>query len=729
MAKFKAKDFLMQKGEKVVLGAALAGLGLLGVMGVTQLLSAESPAKKKLVFDEAKARIDKERERPDGPTDVKPLETPDLAMRPIDPRYFESKYLPFETVDTPSDKRDNPVVLGITDAQVDLVRAPIKAYDILKLDDGVIKIGILTQVKLSGLDTEKLKEIFTRQKGQLTRPRANPAPVPAPMAPPPPAVGPRGGDGMAGGGGAAVADGTRTEKTIKYVTLEEFDKEVAQPGVLPALAVYPTRMVVVHAAFPLKEQLEVIRRALRLKTLAEASAETATPPSPVGPTFLGFEVERRIVAPNGQVYDWAPYDHIAQYLDKIAIRKFADQPDDGLLSYFLRYEQMMAMPLPALAANLAVYPGVRLDAIVRGYKKMQDANKKPVTDSELKKKFEAKEGGNPFAPSTGAPGAGGVLNSFSGDAPATGVSPRGGPGDRPRPLPGVPAPGVPGAVDPSGLATTPNAELEHMLIRFLDVDIRPGFTYQYRIRVKMKNPNFGNKKVNRPDDAKTEVLWGPWVTIANEVNVPADRNLYAGDPVAYADRLRKDFKDRKVVELLDNNNGEKPVVQFQSWTEKVPIEAGKTEPAGYWVVSEVPVSRGEYVGRKQLVTLPMWSSEKVAFILQELPKYSVKGGGSDKPKGLMVDFTTPTMLVDYEGGKVRYKMGDKTIDDEADVEMMLLQPDGSVIVRNSGVDKANAERAKRDVEWRKWLDEIKSNTEKAGDLTQPNTPPGAGGRN
>jgi hypothetical protein len=275
--------------------------------------------------------------------------------------------------------------------------------------------------------------------------------------------------------------------------------------------------------------------------------------------------------------------------------------------------------------------------------------------------------------------------------------------------------GVPGSP-----ALTVLPEMEHMLIRFLDVDIRPGNTYQYRLRVKMKNPNYGSKDVARPDDAKKQTLEGPWVMIAAQVSVPSDNNIYAGDPIAYHDRVQKDYKDPAVRALFDNKAGELPVIQFQTWLEKVPIESGKTEPAGYWVVAETPAARGEYVGRKQIVGLPMWSSEKIAYILQELPKYTIfKATGKEKPKGLLVNFTTETMLVDYEGGKVRQKVGDKVIDDEADVEMMLLRPDGTVVIRNSGLDKDDADRKKRDDAWQKWLTEIKRITEQAGGLTNP----------
>ena len=79
-------------------------------------------------------------------------------------------------------------------------------------------------------------------------------------------------------------------------------------------------------------------------------------------------------------------------------------------------------------------------------------------------------------------------------------------------------------------------------------------------------------------------------------------------------------------------------------------------------------------------------------------------------------------MVDYEGGKVKAKVGDRVIEDEADVEVMLLKPDGTLIVRNSGLDRENKDRKERDDAWKKWLDEIRKLTEAAGALTNPNQP-------
>jgi hypothetical protein len=278
--------------------------------------------------------------------------------------------------------------------------------------------------------------------------------------------------------------------------------------------------------------------------------------------------------------------------------------------------------------------------------------------------------------------------------------------------------GGPGGYGQPQPVQTDSPERDHVLIRFFDADIQPGFTYQYRIRVKMKNPNFGRRDVGRPDDARQEILFGDWMPIRDRVTVTSELNLYATDPVEYKDRIREKYKDQAVVNLLDNRNGTVPVVQIQSWMEQVKIEGTKREPIGTWVVGEVPVFRGEYIGRRQLVPLPMWSAEKGTYILQELPKYKV-WRAREQPKGLLVDFTTRNLLVDYEGGKVRPQVGDRSIDDEAGTELLVLRPDGSVVVRSSVADMEDKDRRDRFKKWEEWLENVKKATEQRGQPFSP----------
>lgn len=866
MAKFDFKQFLLAKGEKVALGVGLAGLGLFGVLGVMNAVSAESPSKVSSTLTGGAQNVKTKIANPNGTAPPLPewVTSKGAAFREIDAEPFEAKANFFEPVDFPSRLRENPKVLGITTAQLDLVRAPMKAFDIRVLPDGSRQIGILSKVKIDQTSSKAVSDMLKnsavkdRVSGQRPKPQNRPQPpgglpgspfgggrggMPGgpggggpgmPSAPGGPggpggAAGPGSPDGgmggmmgsMFGGSGRFNQQGERFEATVAYVPVDEFDK---RQGAVPAFTVYPLRMVVVHASFPLKEQLEEVKRALRLHNIEEArqlsipgaagatsgglgspaapgagagknmgvgglgSPDAGGPGGPGGPAggmgmstgsaggpiFAGFEVERRVTAPNGQRFDWAPYNHEDVYVDKIWSRKVADQPDDGYLSYFLRYDQMMAMPLPALAEGLSAYPEVRLPPIVAAVKKMKELAKPKIDPSAQQKKFGGQTGGqNPFLPQAGAgggagPAAGagaGGLSDFlgnmgmapgAGSSPASPGAPPGGYGGRgmqgPPPIgpgpgaggrygqgmqsgrggqgmpmkpgggPGMPyGPGMPGMPGgPNQYAQAPQTdtpEKDHLLLRFIDPDVQPGFTYQYRIRVKVKNPNFQRKDVGRPDDALHEILFGDWVRIDTTVTVTSELNLYAADPAKHAEKVREKYKDANVINLLDNKNGDQPVVQVQQWLEQVNIES-KREPVGTWVVGDVPVQRGEFIGRKQVVSLPMWSAEKGTYILQELPRYKV-WKAKEQPKGLLVDFSTPYILVDYEGGKVRPVVADRRVEDEASSEMLVLRPDGSLTVHSSLEDMADKDRTERNQKWEDWVKAVEEKTLQVGLPTQP----------
>jgi len=252
----------------------------------------------------------------------------------------------------------------------------------------------------------------------------------------------------------------------------------------------------------------------------------------------------------------------------------------------------------------------------------------------------------------------------------------------------------------------PPIELEHLLIRFLDVDVRPGYTYQYQMRVRMLNPNFEKKSlVSNPQYAARKVLTGPWVMIGDPIPVPAESFVYASDPVKYSEDIKKDVRDRFIRQLLDVKEGQ-TTVEIQSWMEQVKA-GGKREPVGTWVVGEMPVSRGDYIGKKQFLKLPLWSSEQNNYVLRDIAEQGAfPKQVTEKPKGWLVDFSTRSILVDFEGGKVVAGVGGRTVTDESAVEMLVLRPDGKLIVRSSAddMDKAKEpERAQREKGWDEWV--------------------------
>jgi len=286
----------------------------------------------------------------------------------------------------------------------------------------------------------------------------------------------------------------------------------------------------------------------------------------------------------------------------------------------------------------------------------------------------------------------------------------------------------------------PNAEPpvlpEHLLIRFIDCDVRPGYSYEYQIQVKMFNPVWGKEyetfladrtKATNPE---LKVLKGPWVSLGGSLTVPEEAFLFAGDTSAYNKKINdlygtKEFK--KMRDRFEAKEGQ-TVVQVLTWMEQVRTEAGgPREPVGAWVVADMPVGRGEYVGRKTFVQLPLWSSSlqpAPGYTLREVPQTVFKGEKSEKqPQGWLIDFTADkSVLVDFTGGpkvNTSVKVGPRTsvTDEDVATELLIVREDGGLVVRNSAIDATDDIRTKYTGVWDKWLAEVQK--AKSAQPTEP----------
>jgi hypothetical protein len=172
--------------------------------------------------------------------------------------------------------------------------------------------------------------------------------------------------------------------------------------------------------------------------------------------------------------------------------------------------------------------------------------------------------------------------------------------------------------------------------------------------------------------------------------------------------------NRKIQERLkarDNPRDKQAVVQVLTWMEQVRTEANSArEPVGAWVVAEMPVGKGEYVGRKTYVKLPLWSSTQTAYTFREIQSQAV---GKDKkpvdqPQGWLIDFTSDrSVLVDFEGGKVRTTYGrGQSVEEEVASELLIVRNDGKLIVRNSAADAEDKLRKEFTSVWNNWLGEV-----------------------
>jgi len=156
-------------------------------------------------------------------------------------------------------------------------------------------------------------------------------------------------------------------------------------------------------------------------------------------------------------------------------------------------------------------------------------------------------------------------------------------------------------------------------------------------------------------------------------------------------------------------------------------------------VADMPVGRGEYVGRKAVVQLPLWSSAQKGYTIREVPGKIIAPTLLEKnptqPKGWLIDFTADkSVLVDFEGGKVKTRpVKANPIDEETATELLIVRSDGSLMVRTSSTDANDVLRKELTGMWDKWLTEVnkKLTTTPGGtgpDFVRPGggNPPGGG---
>ena len=73
-----------------------------------------------------------------------------------------------------------------------------------------------------------------------------------------------------------------------------------------------------------------------------------------------------------------------------------------------------------------------------------------------------------------------------------------------------------------------------VLVRFIDVTVQPGRTYEYRMRLWVVNPNYGLRSVEDPMIAKDELMTSEgWSKVAGPIAIPSDVHFYCRQgPVA-----------------------------------------------------------------------------------------------------------------------------------------------------------------------------------------------------
>lgn len=196
--------------------------------------------------------------------------------------------------------------------------------------------------------------------------------------------------------------------------------------------------------------------------------------------------------------------------------------------------------------------------------------------------------------------------------------------------------------------------------------------------------------------------------LEGSLTVPTEDFLFASDRNQYFTDTAAAYKEPSLKPLLSamQVKDHQAVVQAVKWMESIRME-GKHEPIGGWVMAEMPVSRGEYIGKKTFVKLPLWSSERNEYVFREIPAGAVKG--PNQPKGWLVDFSSKSILVDFEGGKLNPKVGNRSLQtEEAASELLIVRPDGKLLVRRSDQDAADQNRKELAASWDAWLKKVET---------------------
>lgn len=717
MAKPKVdfQKLLLEKGEKYGLAIGVGVMVLLVLWGVmTALGSASKSQRAEALTTKAKNLETRLRDR-----------TPAAATEPIDiglqagQVVFQEivadahRNLPYFIDFTFDDvKRASPRILSPIEYQVDFFRGTIYVHNFVKKDDEITHIYVLrdeVKKKNEGVKSSNLvKKAKTRSAapppggpGGMGRGPGGPG-GPGGFGPGgglggpgggfgtggpggPGGFGPGGGlggpggfgPGMMGGPNMGGSAGSESLRTVVPVEIEKFE----QGSFIPAQFVRPLQAVLIQASFPLKQQLEEFKNALRYNDIGQllSNAEDY-------PVFEGLKVQRRIHFPNGQTSEWMDFDWVSRYEPIFREKIDEDQPDPEALSLVIPPpDTELCMPLPKLVRG--EYPAMRLATVQATIEKARALGQRQ-TRLKGNSKFKGKV--SPFAK-------GGV---------------------------------VPQEPDPNTEKTPTSADTipDCVLIRFMDVDVIPDHGYEYRVQIQVANPNYNQPhRVTRSDYATAKTLlsepslvtFKEGETTTSIVRAPTDRLVYA---FAYESRdtLKPDYAR----------------MQVHAWMSHIrldrtrPMTGTNAEPLGEWMVEDIPVARGEFVRAVKNVRIPVWSAKDNAF---QFIEFTTVKGLSSKVKGMLpVDIMANQLLVDYEGGRFSMRIqgnrASRDVSDEAGLEMLVLGPDGKLRARSYWRDFADRERSEREKNWVNWLKEIKE----AGSTKSSGNPfekggPGAGG--
>jgi hypothetical protein len=707
LKEFDAKQFLLEKGERVGLGVAVTLMVLMLIFSLFMpskgFFSGSPAGKAEPLKKEAESLEVALRTRDPNPSDL-PESTAnrliDLDTALLQPTYYETLawFVPGEKENP---MRRPPTIFNVVEAKAETARVPIDTYI---FDSKFTKIMVLRDPdkKAPSGPAGGNNPLASMYPGGMNMP------------------------GMPGAGGGAKSLFNRSSGNMPGLQGEGGGETVYEAKLIPITAwnpseltarqLMPARIAYIAGSFPYKAQLEEFKTKLKLHGIEEVLNETSGKGDDRRKSFnfLKVEVERMEVDAYGRkVTDWVKLDLGENYrlwlmnsgkpFEK-ADPKYARVSFTGLVAPLLRefHENRQAnpammvpgmmppgigMPQPPAAKsddgasddNKTKYPDVaaNLPRLQETLRKLE--NVAPKLIAAPPENFRDLKGFNPFNPDV---------------APPT--------RDK-------------GAVDPAnaGNAAEALAYPDYCLVRAIDMDIQPGKYYRYRLKIRMANPNYKRDDVASPAYKTAEELESQnWYEVPDTVHVEPELIYYVVEEKSGPNAKTDSPKESAEYKLwyARPSSPDSVVMQFHRWVESAPTlrKDGDLEPVGDWAIADrVYVARGEYVGRRVKVDLPVWKFAKNAFILPHEEQKKKLRPGAKEPTGIEVEFgqdnpEKETILVDFEGGKVHRE---PKLDDTQRLEVLMLDPDGKLLARNSAKDTNDEKRKDRR---KKVLDRIKS---------------------
>ncbi|HVS38664.1 MAG TPA: hypothetical protein VMS17_24120 [Gemmataceae bacterium] len=598
-------------------------------------------------------------------------------------------------------------------------------------------------------------------------------------------MGPRGGPGNPNGGGQLQGSNygkrkgllRKREETDADKADHDFDtawklvEDVKEGTDNLAMLPVPVRGGEIVATFPYKAEVQEFMDRLGLNSLEDVLNNTETIKDEKGQDvvvhtfrFDGVAVERREVDAQGRPVaatpdgGWQPLEATMTdaYKANVIVSGGARNLQKETRYAKVAIPGLTLSKLPTVGGYEDLPPDLRrlvhedLPNIEDNLKKLKaevdDLNKDP--SKNVAKPAFTQDPGNIWNlnGSNDQGGAGGTSGGTMGpggkpSGPPSGST--GGPGGNPNnPNGGAGGRGIPGG---AGIPGNPmggdNAKIQgdvpdYVLIRLFDfTDMDPGKTYQYRIRVKMANPNYGRKDVASQGVAQgKELMEKPadkdWYVVPQLLTAAPDLYIYAVDQLKLDPKEPKEPRDKdapppppKLTMPTIKSDGTQTALQIQKWVPALPGKNRSQLNIGDWVIAErVPATRGEPIAGRERVEVPYWRYQQNRFMMatdQPPPKPPAdKHFVATEDVPFMADDQEP-ILVDFRGGAVPYARthpkpddgaappAEAPIMDTAPEEILLYTADGKLLARNGAKDMEDPDRIKRLKDVRDWIDAVK----------------------